>query len=62
MNVIAMFKLLFPICLVAGIVCAVNGLMTMDTKNMWYGAGMFVLAMTMVAALIWCPFEDDAEL
>jgi len=57
-----MFKLLFPIYLVAGTVCSVNGLMTMDPQDVWYGAGMFVLAMTMVAALIWCPFEDDAEL
>jgi len=59
MNVTAMFKLLFPIYLVAGIMCAVNGLMTMDPQDVWYGAGMFTLAMLMVAALVFDPFEKE---
>jgi hypothetical protein len=57
-----MFKFLFPLYLITGIAYCVSGLMTMDPQDVWYGAGMFVLAMTMIAALIWCPFEDDAEL
>lgn len=59
MNVMAMFKLLFPIYLVAGIMCAVNGLMTMDPQDVWYGAGMFTLAMLMIAALVFDPFEKE---
>jgi hypothetical protein len=59
MNVTAMFKLLFPIYLVAGIMCAVNGLMTMDPQDVWYGAGMFTLAMLMIAALVFDPFEKE---
>ena len=59
MNVMAMFKLLFPIYLVAGIMCAVNGLMTMDPQDVWYGAGMFALAMLMIAALVFDPFKKE---
>ena len=56
------FKALCPIYLAVGIGLCVHAMMTMDVKNFVYGAGLFVLAMVMVAALIWCPFEDDAEL
>lgn len=59
MTWLTTFKLLFPIYLVAGTVCAVNGLMTMDPQDVWRGAGLFALAMLMVAALIWCPFEEE---
>lgn len=57
-----MFKALGPLYLTAGIGLCVHAMMTMDVTNFVYGAGLFVLAMVMVAALIWCPFEDDAEL
>jgi hypothetical protein len=47
-----MLKILPEIYLVAGIGFCAHGLRTMDNQHVIYGVGLFVLAMVMVAALI----------
>jgi|TARA_R100000479_G_scaffold165704_2_gene105154 hypothetical protein len=53
------FGILSYIYWFAGFGMVMNGLMTMDPANTFMGIGLFVLAMVMVAALIFDPFTDD---
>jgi len=54
-----MFRILPEIYLVTGIGFCVHGLMTMDNQHVMYGAGLFTLAMVMVAALIFDVSKEE---
>ena len=53
------FQIMFYIYWFAGFGLVMNGILTMDASNTIMGIGLFILAMVMIAALIFDPLNKD---